>query len=225
MNKLLTLIVISSLFLPGILFAHPSVTSNDAAQHNYCLKVVVFEVENQRRMTEIKDTNLAKEAEVISAITKIRNDQDKALAAYKESFVTTYREHVAQLNDEKLKERLQKAQDTYLAELDAVVATYRAEVNGAINKRKETFVAADAAFSNRVQQILAKTKADCDAKVDTKTIFTYLTTNLKAAHTALLATINELSKSEIPVISRTKLAAAKEVFNNEVQVILNIYEN
>lgn len=206
------------------IYAHPSISKADELQHNYCLKVVVFEVENQKRISEVRDAMFQKESEVITAIEKIRSDQDDAITAYKERLANEFATNIASI-DRGNRETIKAAQDEYIATFDAVIADYRKAVGLTINARKEAYVNAEVAFVNRVDTVLAKTKSDCDNKVDAKEIFTYLTSELKLTYNTFTTVIGTLSTTVLSTLDEERLAVAKEAFLTKIDGVIQSYEN
>jgi hypothetical protein len=223
--KSFTACTVLALILPaGFIFAHPTVSSEDAMTQNYCLKVVVFEVENAKRVSEIREAHVTKENEVIAQLQSIWKKQDEDIVAHKRKIEALYDEHIARLSDKTAQDKVKEIQTEYIKAFDSAIEDYRAAIKEAINARKATYVAAEVKFVNRVNDILAKTKRDCDAKAEVKGIFAYLTTELKSAHNALIASINGLSGSAIPVFDRQKIAAAREKFDNDIAALLQLYK-
>ncbi len=180
---------ITGFCLPHFAAAHPS----DELLHSYCTRLLVFEVQNSKKVIDIEQAYTTKEQARFKELEAIRARQVKQLEAFNagisKKVADTLKEARGTSNDANEIEKITLLESEVSASLkkhdqqiNEILNIYRSGINDAMVARKASFMTAKVAFKSKVAEILKQSQVDCKALTDVKIIFSNTTTSLKAAH-------------------------------------------
>ncbi|MEN9605030.1 MAG: hypothetical protein RJB39_715 [Candidatus Parcubacteria bacterium] len=199
---------------PSFVSAHPA----DQLLHSYCARILVFEVQNNKKIADIESAYVNKEKLRTKEIGAVRSKQnaaivsfvegfDKEIAAYIEDLKNSARSEtvlaqLVNLNDQiygLTRERNKKVQQ--------LLQDYRAGINDLVVARKASFTTAENTFKNDVKKILDTSKADCKALKDVRKIFDNTTGGLKSVLEVFKGKITRMGTSQTTL---NKLAVTRD---------------
>lgn len=186
-KQIFALVVGTALLIgPLPLAAHPE----DELLLSYCTRLLVFEVETEKKIDVIESAYSARESARVAQLAQIRAKQDKALEESREKTAEVLQDTLQGINEavddteriEAARQDISSAKSEYDAAVSSAVFAYRNGINEAMESRKAVLATGKRAFENSVGAILDKAEVDCKARTDVKVIFENTTTNLKKAH-------------------------------------------
>lgn len=218
-NNLLIAALLIGLHLPYIAIAHPGHPEGDELLQSYCTRILVFEVQHNKKIADIETAYTAKEKTRLKEIENIRSRQDKAIVSLVDDFDKEIASYIEDLKNNakseavlaelaKLNDQLYTLTRERNVKVQQIMQDYRAGINDLVVARKGSFMTAESAFKNESKRILAKSKADCKEQRDVKLIFADTTNGLKVAHELLKGKIAGLVT---PTASLNKLSTARDV--------------